>query len=271
MTSFFVFGKLHPHQFVNDIIGAERGEDMRDLIPVLIDQRKHKVGNGIYDKLQVDFAYNSNHIEGSQLTHDQTRYIFETKSVNGEFAKVDDILETVNHFRCFDHILDTYKDELDEAYIKELHRILKTGTLSSESAEAVVGDYKRYKNAVGEVETTSPEMVPEAMRKLLTEYNSKSSKALMDIIKFHVDLETIHPFYDGNGRVGRLIMFKECLRNDILPFIISDQDKYWYSLGLSEWQLQGKQKRLIETIRLMQDEMEAVLDYFEIDKMWRGE
>ena len=241
---------------------------MRDLIPVLLDQRRHKVGNGIYDKLQVDFAYNSNHIEGSMLTHDQTRYIFETKSVNGEYAKVDDIFETINHFRCFDYILDTYARDLTEEYIKELHRILKTGTISSESEEAVVGDYKKYRNAVGDLETTEPDKVPEAMRDLIGNY---APHDLMDIICFHVDLESIHPFYDGNGRVGRLIMFKECLRLNILPFIILDRDKYWYSLGLKEWQTEGKNRRLIETIRLMQDEMEAVFDYFEINKPWRGE
>ena len=214
----------------------------------------------LYDYIQVNFAFNSNRMEGIPVTMDQVKRIYE-----GAAGTTTDI---VNHFRCFDYILDTYAQDLTEEYIKELHRILKTGTISSESEEAVVGDYKKYRNAVGDLETTEPDKVPEAMRDLIGNY---APQDLMDIICFHVDLESIHPFYDGNGRVGRLIMFKECLRLNILPFIILERDKYWYSLGLKEWQIEGKDRRLIETIRLMQDEMEAVFDYFEINKPWRGE
>ena len=243
---------------------------MRDLITVLLDQRDHKIDGSIYNKLQVDFAFNSNRIEGSRLTHDQTRYIFETKSVNGDSIKVDDVIETVNHFRCLDHILDTYEDELTEEYIKDLHRILKTGTISSGSSDAVVGEYKKFANEVADIRATLPENVSSDMKDLIGAYEGHANK-LKDIVTFHVSFEKIHPFYDGNGRVGRLIMFKECLRNKILPFIVNDQDKLFYYTGLKEWQTEGKTQRLMETIRLMQDDMESVLRYFDIEVPARGD
>lgn len=242
---------------------------MRNLIDVLLDQRAHKI-DGVYNKLQVDFAFNSNRIEGNLLTYDQTRYIFETKSVNGDNIRVDDVIETVNHFRCLDHILDTYDEGLTEEYIKDLHRILKSGTVSSGSVEAVVGEYKKYANEVADIRTSLPENVPSDMKDLIGSYEGHTND-LEGIVTFHVSFEKIHPFYDGNGRVGRLIMFKECLRNKILPFIVNDQDKLFYYMGLKEWQTEGKTGRLMETVRLMQDDMESVLRYFDIEIPSRGE
>jgi Fic family protein len=169
-----------------------------------------------------------------------------------------------------DHILDTYEDELTEEYIKDLHRILKTGTISSGSFDAVVGEYKKYANEVADIRTTLPENVSSDMKDLIGAYEGHANK-LKDIVTFHVSFEKIHPFYDGNGRVGRLIMFKECLRNKILPFIVNDQDKLFYYTGLKEWQTEGKTQRLMETIRLMQDDMESVLRYFDIEVPARGD
>ena len=217
----------------------------RYFIPVLQDQRTHKINSGLYYYLQVEFAYNSNHIEGSRLSKDQTRTLFETKTIGGEYVPADDVTETANHFRCFDHVIDTYKEPLSEDYIKDLHRILKTNTFSSMSDEAVVGDYKKYDNMVGEILTTKVENVQKEIALLLVQYEN---------------LEQV----DGNGRVGRLIMFKECIRNGIVPFIVNDKDKRFYALGLSEWQLSDKKDRLIDVCSLMQDDMIAVFDHFGI-------
>ena len=192
----------------------------RYLIPVLLDQRLHKINSGIYYYLQIEFAYNSNHIEGSRLSKDQTRTLFETKTVGGDPVPVDDVTETANHFRCFDHVIDTYKEPMTEEYIKNIHRILKTNTFSSQSDEAVVGDYKRFDNMVGDIMTTSVENVQMEMAELLDNYEKHNHVDLDEIVSFHASFEKIHPFYDGNGRVGRLIMFKECMRNGIVPFII---------------------------------------------------
>ena len=237
----------------------------RYLVDVLLDEREHKISGGIYNKLQVDFAFNSNHIEGNSLTHDQTRYIFDTHSLSGDNIKVDDVLETINHFRCFDYILDTYKEELTEDYIKSLHRLLKSNTLSSESKEAVVGDYKKYANMVGDIKTAPPAKVAEQIRTLINAYNNLTELSIEDIVKFHVSFEKIHPFFDGNGRVGRLLMFKECLKNDIVPFIVNDRERIFYYKGLSEAQLDNKYQRINEFCLLMQDDMKAIFDYFEID------
>ncbi|MEY8429447.1 Fic family protein [Lachnospiraceae bacterium 48-42] len=236
----------------------------RNLIDTLLDEKAHNLKGGIYHKLQVDFAYNSNHIEGSQLSHDQTQYIFETKTVGTEPAKVDDIFEAVNHFRCFDMILEHYKDPLSESTIKTLHKQLKTGTFSSQSKAAVVGDYKKVPNFVGNMETTTPAKVQSEIKLLLSEYNNKKTHTLDDILNFHAQYEKIHPFYDGNGRTGRLIMFKECLRNNIVPFIITDQYKGYYYRGLKEWQTGGEKGFLRDTCLLMQDNMKRIMDYFEI-------
>lgn len=236
----------------------------RTLLTVLKAEKSRRHNNGIYHKLQIDFAYNSNHIEGSKLSHDQTRYIFDTKTVGIEPAYVDDIIETVNHFRCFDYIIDTYDETLTPDYIKNIHRILKTGTMSSDLPEAIIGDYKKYNNYVADMKTTSPKNVDKEINKLLKEYSSRSNQTFDDILDFHAQYEKIHPFYDGNGRTGRLIMFKECIRNDIVPFIITDDYKMLYYRGLKEWQTGGEKGYLRDTCGLMQDQMNDILKYFEI-------
>ncbi len=241
----------------------------RDLMTVLLDERDHKIDGGIYNKLQVDFAYNSNHIEGSKLTHDQTRYIYETHSLvvepNDTIIKVDDIVETANHFKCFDFILDTVQVPLSAEYIKDLHRQLKTGTLSADSKEAIVGDYKKYGNYAGETTTSPPKRVKNDMDNLLTRYNNIKLCSIYDIAEFHAAFEKIHPFYDGNGRVGRLIMFKECIKSDIVPYIITDEYKIFYNRNLKQWQDGKGKEALIDTFLLMQDNMKALFDYFEIE------
>ena len=189
---------------------------------------------GIYHKIQIDLTYNSNHIEGSKLTHDQTRYIFETKTfgVTDKAVKVDDIVETVNHFRCIDLVIEGANTKLTESFIKQLHFILKSGTTDSQKSWFKVGDYKMLENEVGGSETTKPAEVAGAIKALLKEYNSNSKITFDDILDFHVRFESIHPFQDGNGRVGRLIMFKECLKHNIVPFIITEELKMYYYDGL---------------------------------------
>ena len=238
-----------------------------ELLEKLIAEKNAGHKGGVYNKLQVDFAYNSNHIEGSRLTHDQTRYIYETKTVGVGIDKteaavrVNDVIETVNHFRCFDFILDTVSQPVDEAYIKQLHAILKTGVMDN---SAVIGEYKKEANYVADLKTVSPEGVSDAVKKLLSEYD-QSNMTLLDIAEYHMKYERIHPFYDGNGRTGRLLMFKQCLANDILPFIIDDNDKMFYYMGLKEWQTEDKNERLINVLLASQDNMAAVLDYFGIE------
>lgn len=236
----------------------------RYFIPVLQDQRMHKINSGLYYYLQVEFAYNSNHIEGSRLSKDQTRTLFETKTIGGDYVPADDVTETANHFRCFDHVIDTYKEPLTEDYIKNLHLILKNNTFSSMSDEAVIGDYKKYDNMVGEILTTTVENVQKEIASLLERYIALDHVDLNEIVSFHAAFEKIHPFYDGNGRVGRLIMFKECIKNGIVPFIVNDNDKRFYASGLSEWQLMDKKDRLLGVCSLMQDDMIAVFDHFKI-------
>lgn len=233
------------------------------LLDRLSDEKEHGISGGIYNKLQVDMAYNSNHIEGSGLTHDQTRYIYETHTLDAENVKVDDVVETVNHFRCFDFIIDHVEEPVTEDMIKELHRMLKSGTFSAQSKEAVVGDYKKYPNYVGDIKTSSPQNVSSDIINLLKETDGE--KTFDDILNFHALFEKIHPFYDGNGRVGRLLMFKQCLENDIIPFIIVDEYKAYYYRGLNEWQkADGERGYLRDTCLLMQDNMKATMDYFEI-------
>ena len=244
-------------------INARNQKEM-PLLTALREQKAMKMSGGIYHKVQIDLTYNSNHIEGSRLTHEQTRYIFETDTIgmSTEVVNVDDIVETTNHFRCIDLILDKAKEKLTEHLIKELHGTLKAGTSDSRKDWFAVGEYKRLPNEVGGQETTLPEEVHTKMKELLIEYNAKKQKVLEDILDFHVRFERIHPFQDGNGRVGRLLMFKECLANNILPFIITDNLKLFYYRGLSEWgHINGY---LTDTCLTAQDEFKAILDYFRI-------
>lgn len=235
--------------------------------PLLKRLREEKYGQirgGIYHRTQIDLTYNSNHIEGSKLTYDQTRYIFETNTIgiSDEAVKIDDIVETTNHFRCIDYIIDKAFDKPSEAMIKELHCILKSGTSDSQKAWFNVGDYKKLPNEVGGMETCPPEKVHEKMSTLLKKYNSKQEKTLEDIIDLHCQFEKIHPFQDGNGRVGRLLMFKECLANAIVPFIITEELKFYYYRGLKEW---GKVNGyLTDTCLAAQDAYKKALDYFKI-------
>ncbi len=234
------------------------------LLDILQEQKERKYSGGIYHKTQIDLTFNSNHIEGSRLTHDQTRYIFETNTigVETEALNVDDVIETVNHFRCIDLIIDRAKAELTEKFIKELHFILKNGTSDSRKEWFAVGDYKNMPNEVGGMDTALPEEVADKMKDLLAEYNGKKEKTLEDILDFHVRFERIHPFQDGNGRVGRLIMFKECLKYNIVPFIIEDDLKMFYYRGLKEWN--REKGYLIDTCLTAQDKYKAYLDYFRI-------
>ena len=234
------------------------------LLAVLREQKKMKLKGGIYHRTQIELTYNSNHIEGSRLTKEQTRYIFETNTVGTESGSlnVDDIVETVNHFRCVDYIIDHAGFKLTESIIKRLHLILKTGTSDSRKDWFATGRYKKLPNEVGGIETCLPENVPAMMKDLLEEYNSKPSVKIEDILDFHVRFERIHPFQDGNGRVGRLIMFKECLANGIVPFIISDDLKMFYYRGLEEW---GRENGyLTDTCLTVQEEYKSLLDYFRI-------
>ena len=235
------------------------------LLDVLKEQKAGRHSGGIYHKTQIDLTYNSNHIEGSRLTHDQTRYIFDTNTigVDKDVLNVDDVIETANHFRCIDMIIDNAKANLTERFIKELNLTLKNGTSDSRKEWFAVGDYKRMPNEVGGMDTALPEEVAGKMKALLKEYNAKEEKTLEDILDFHVKFESIHPFQDGNGRVGRLIMFKECLRYNIVPFIIDDNLKMYYYRGLKEWN--KERGYLKDTCLTAQDKYRAYLDYFRID------
>ena len=241
-----------------------RRKKISPLLQALREQKELKMKGGIYHRTQIDLTYNSNHIEGSRLTHDQTRYIFETNTigVEGESVRVDDIIETVNHFRCIDLVIDRAEEKLTESLVKELHRILKSGTSDSRKEWFAVGEYKRIPNEVGGSETTAPERVHKDMKALLSEYNAKKKKTFEDIVDLHQRFEAIHPFQDGNGRVGRLVMFKECLTNGEVPFIITDDLKMFYYRGLKQWNsIRGY---LMDTCLTAQDNYKAMLDYFKI-------
>ena len=242
----------------------KKKEQPYTLLDILKEQKASKYPGGIYHKTQIDLTYNSNHMEGSRLTHDQTRYIFETNTIGieNEIINVDDVIETANHFRCIDMIIDNAKAALTEKFIKELHLTLKNGTADSRKDWFAVGNYKKLPNEVGGMETTLPEDVPGKMKELLEEYNSKEVKTLNDILEFHVKFEKIHPFQDGNGRVGRLIMFKECLKCNIVPFIIEDNLKLYYYRGLKEWDHENGY--LTDTCLAAQDKYKSYLDFFRI-------
>lgn len=236
----------------------------KTLLTVLKAEKAAKLHGGIYHKIQIDLTYNSNHIEGSRLTHDQTRYIFETNTigVSDGAVKVDDVVETANHFKCIDMVIDSANYALSEAFIKQLHAVLKSGTSDSRLDWFVVGDYKKLPNEVGGMDTTAPENVGAEIKKLLAEYNSIANKTFDDLLDFHYRFERIHPFQDGNGRVGRLLLFKECLRNNIVPFIIEDDLKMFYYRGLKEWQ--NERGYLRDTCLSAQDRFKRYLDYFRV-------
>ena len=234
------------------------------LLDILQEEKAKKYSGGIYHKTQIELTYNSNHMEGSKLTHDQTRYIFETNTIGmeNEVFNVDDIIETANHFRCIDLIIDNAKVTLTEKFIKNIHLILKNGTSDSRKDWFAVGNYKRVPNEVGGMATASPEEVSTKMKVLLGEYARKNEITFEDILDFHVKFERIHPFQDGNGRVGRLLMFKECLKHNIVPFIIEDDLKMFYYRGLKEWN--REKGYLMDTCLTAQDRYKAYLDYFRI-------
>ena len=236
-----------------------------DLLTRLKTEKEAGIPGGIYHKVQIELTYNSNHMEGSRLTHDQTRYIFETNTIGiqDEIVNVDDIVETASHFRCIDQIIELANYPLSEAFIKQLHYILKSGTSDSRKTWFAVGEYKRFENEVGGSATAKPADVPGEMRNLLSRYNLSKQKTLKEIIQFHYEFEKIHPFQDGNGRVGRLIMFKECLRNGITPFIIEDDIKEFYYRGLKEWK--NEQGYLMDTCLTAQDRFKAYMDYFGLE------
>ena len=234
-----------------------------NILQILRDEKEHKISGGLYHELQVRMTYNSNHIEGSTLSEDQTRLIFETNTIDAEDGvQVDDILETIHHFRAIDYVIDIAEQELTEEIIKQLHYILKHDTKDASLGWFSVGDYKRRPNMVGGSETTKPQDVPVVMKNLLANYNAKHSVNINDIITFHAEFEHIHPFQDGNGRVGRLIALKECLRHNIIPFIIEDRKKYYYYRGLAEWN--EEKGYLTDTCLDGQDTFTRLLDILQI-------
>ena len=235
-----------------------------NLLEVLRREKESAIKGGIYHKLQIEMTYNSNHIEGSKLTHDQTKYIFETKTIvpTDDLINIDDIIETVNHFRCIDLAIDLANKRISESIIKQFHYILKNNTSDSRKPWFKVGDYKLLENEVGGVSTTKPENVKKEIIKLLEWYNSIDNVSINEIIEFHQRFERIHPFQDGNGRVGRLIMFKECLKNGIVPIIILDEYKSYYYRGLKEWN--NEKGYLIDTCLFGQDIMKKYLADFNI-------
>lgn len=236
----------------------------RNLLDYLQEEKVTQIKGGIYHKIQIELTYNSNHMEGSMLTHDQTRYIFETNTIgiDSQAINVDDIVETANHFKCVDIVIEQANHPLSEAFIKTLHHTLKNGTNDSRKDWFNVGEYKKLPNEVGGQETTLPENVVSEMKILLKNYNQKKEKTFEELLEFHYNFEILHPFQDGNGRVGRLILFKECLRNNIVPFIIDEKLKLFYYRGLKEWK--HERGYLLDTCLSVQDKFKQYLDYFRI-------
>lgn len=234
------------------------------LLDILRIEKKSKLSGGIYHKIQIELTYNSNHIEGSCLTHDETRYIFETNTIgiDKKTINVDDIIETVNHFKCIDMIIDNANKNISEKLIKNLHKILKNSTSDSRKDWFAVGEYKKLPNTVGDILTAQPDEVEKKMKKLITQYNAKKTKSLDDLLDFHYKFECIHPFQDGNGRIGRLLLFKECLKYNIVPFIIDENLKLFYYRGLKEWE--NERGFLRETCLMAQDKFKIYLNYFKI-------
>lgn len=241
------------------------GTVSKNLLTRLKLEKESKIPGGIYHKVQIELTYSSNRIEGSRLTHDQTRYIFETNTIGiqDKNLNVDDIVETANHFSCIDRMIESANYPLNESFFKQLHALLKSGTSDSRKTWFAVGDYKRFENEVGGMPTTIPADVSKEMKRLLKAYNQRKEKTLREIIAFHYDFEKIHPFQDGNGRIGRLVMFKECLRNGITPFIIDDDLKQFYYRGLKEWE--NEPGYLIDTCLAAQDKFKVYMDYFGLE------
>lgn len=262
----FLTGKTWniPEDAVKPDRANKKSNTPKTLLEILLVEKNAKMPGGLYHKVQIELTYNSNHIEGSRLTHDQTRYIFETNTIGieGDAVRVDDIVETANHFKCIDLVLENATKSLSEGFIKELHRVLKNGTSDSRLDWFAVGDYKKLPNEVGELPTAKPENVSSEIRALLIEYNSNKVKSFDEILDFHYRFERIHPFQDGNGRVGRLILFKECLRNNIVPFIIDENLKMFYYRGSREWT--NERGFLRDTCLAAQDRFKVWLDYFGI-------
>lgn len=237
---------------------------MNPILDTLVREKKQQMRGGLYHRTQVDMAYNSNHMEGSRLSHEQTRLIYETATIDpeGKVVRVDDVVEAVNHFHCLELVIDHALQPLDEEFIKQLHAVLKTGTSDSRKEWFRVGEYKALPNEVGGQETTAPEQVSTAMSHLIVGYRSLTTVTLHDLLDFHCQFERIHPFQDGNGRVGRLVLFKECLAHNIIPFIIDEDLKFYYYRGLSHWPaIPGY---LTDTCLTAQDRYRTILRYFRV-------
>ena len=252
---------------VDELINEEEKFDISkiNILEVLREQKEMKLKGNLYHNTQIKFAYNTNHIEGSKLTEDQTRYIYETNTIlfeGGTIASVDDILETANHFKLVDYMLDIANENLTEEIIKNFHKILKEGTMDSRKEWFNVGEYKKLANEAGTMRTSSPKQTPKDMQKLMEWYNSLTEVTIKDIIEYHARFEKIHPFQDGNGRVGRIIAFKECLKNNIIPFIILDKDKLFYYRGLKEYQNKTEKGYLIDTCLNAQDQYIKMIEYY---------
>ena len=252
---------------VDELINDEEQFDVSkiNVLEVLREQKEMRLKGNLYHNTQIKFAYNTNHIEGSKLTEDQTRYIYETNTILFEgatIASVDDILETANHFKLVDYMLDIANEKLTEEMIKEFHKILKEGTMDSRKNWFNVGEYKKLANEAGSIQTSSPKQTPKDMQKLMEWYNSLLEVTIKDIIEFHARFEKIHPFQDGNGRVGRIIAFKECLKNNIIPFIILDKDKLFYYRGLQEYQNKTEKGYLIDTCLNAQDQYVSMIEKY---------
>ena len=236
-----------------------------NVLDILREQKSMKLKGNLYHNTQITFAYNTNHIEGSKLTEDQTRYIYETNTLLAEkdtITDLDDVIETANHFKLVDYMLEIADKKLTEKMIKEFHKILKEGTSDSRKDWFIVGDYKKLSNEVGGLKTTEPKNVERDMKKLLEWYESLKQKTINEIIEFHAKFEKIHPFQDGNGRVGRIIAFKECLKNNIVPFIILDKDKLFYYRGLNQYQTNKEKGYLIDTCLNSQDQYTEMIKYY---------
>ena len=242
----------------------KKSKSPNSLLEALLAEKRAKLSGGIYHKVQIELTYNSNHIEGSRLTHDQTRHIFETNTIglDGGTVRVDDIVETVNHFKCVDMVIEGAKRPITQTFIKQLHRTLKSGTTDARKDWFAVGEYKRLPNTVGDMFTAQPEEVEGKMKGLLSEYNDSGEKSFDDLLDFHYKFECIHPFQDGNGRIGRLLLFKECLKHDIVPFIIDEELKLFYYRGLKEWT--NERGYLRDTCLMVQDKFRLYLDYFRV-------